>query len=63
MRIKDKKLNKIEKQKAEKDGLKVFEDLDDYALKGWEEMDEVDYKCVQSGMAFGGDQKLLRDSI
>ena len=31
-----------EKQKAEKDGLKIFEELDDYALKGWEEMDQVD---------------------
>ena len=40
--LNDKKLNKIEKQKAEKDGLKIFEELDDYALKGWEEMDEVD---------------------
>ena len=40
--LNDKKLNKIEKQKAEKDGLKILEELDDYALKGWEEMDEVD---------------------
>jgi len=40
--LNDKKLNKIEKQKAEKDGLKIFEELGDYALKGWEEMDEVD---------------------
>ena len=40
--LEEKKLNKIEKQKAEKDGLKIFEELDDYALKGWEEMDEVD---------------------
>ena len=40
--LNDKKLNKIEKQKAEKDGLKIFEELDDYALKGWEEMDDVD---------------------
>ena len=32
--LNDKKLNKIEKQKAEKDGLKIFEELDDYALKG-----------------------------
>ena len=40
--LNDKKLNKIEKQKAEKDGLKIFEELDDYALKGWEEMDELD---------------------
>ena len=29
--LNDKKLNKIEKQKAEKDGLKIFEELDDYA--------------------------------
>ena len=35
-----KKLNKIEKQKAEKDGLKIFEELDDYAPKGWEEIGE-----------------------
>ena len=34
--LNDKKLNKIEKQKAEKDGLKIFEELDDYALKGCE---------------------------
>ena len=40
--LNDKKLNKIEKQKAEKDGLKISEELDDYALKGWDEMDEVD---------------------
>ena len=26
--LNDKKLNKIEKQKAEKDGLKIFEELD-----------------------------------
>ena len=40
--LEEKKLNKIEKQKAEKDGLKIFEELNDYALKGWEEMDEGD---------------------
>ena len=40
--LNDKKLNKIERQKAEKDCLKIFEELDDYALKGWEEIDEVD---------------------
>ena len=28
--LNDKKLNKIEKQKAEKDGLKIFEELDDF---------------------------------
>ena len=43
--LNDKKSNKIVKQKAEKDGLKIFEELDDYALKGGEEIDEVDLKC------------------
>jgi ferredoxin-nitrite reductase len=38
--LNDKKLNKIEKQKAEKDGLKIFEELDDYALKGWLKFDK-----------------------
>jgi len=57
MRIKDKKLNKIEKQKAEKDGLKVFEDLDDYALKGWEEMDEVDLQMCSKWYGLWGRPK------
>ena len=43
----DKKLSKIEKQKAKKVVLKIFKDLDDYALKRWEEMEEVDLKNLK----------------
>ena len=50
--LNDKKLNKIEKQKAEKDGLKIFEELDDYALKGWEEMDEVDLQMRLKSVSY-----------
>ena len=37
-----KKLNRIEKNKAAKDGLEVGGELESYAEKGWENMDKVD---------------------
>ena len=43
----DKKLSKIQKQKAKKVDLKIFKELDDYALKRWEEMEEVDLKNLK----------------
>ncbi len=63
--LNDKKLNKIEKQKAEKDGLKIFEELDDYALKGWEEMDEVDLQMRLKwyGLFFYLAIQILRDDL
>ena len=45
--LNDKKLSKIEKQKAKKVVLKIFKELDDYALKRWEEMEEVDLKILK----------------
>ena len=59
--LNDKKLNKIEKQKAEKDGLEIFEELDDYALKGWEEMDEVDLQMRLKWYGLFWRPKLLED--
>ena len=38
----DKKLNKIEKNKQIKDGLEVFNQIEDFAKTGWEEMDKTD---------------------
>ena len=38
----DKKLNKIEKNKQVKDGLEIFEQIEDFAKTGWEEMDKTD---------------------
>ena len=43
--LNDKKLSK--KQKAKKVVLKIFKELDDYALKRWEEMEEVDLKNLK----------------
>lgn len=39
---KNKKLNKFEKFKAEKDGLKVKDEIEHFAQIGWEAMDEID---------------------
>ena len=36
------KLNKVEKAKAEKDGLAVKEEIENFAKMGWEAMDETD---------------------
>ena len=59
--LNDKKLNKIEKLKAEKDCLKIFEELDDYALKGWEEMYEVDLQMRLKWYGLFWRPKLLED--
>ena len=40
--LEGKKLNKIEKNKASKDGLEVGKDLAQFATMGWEEMDKTD---------------------
>jgi len=42
--LQDKKLNKIEQNKAQKDGLNISLDLNKFAAMGWEEMDETDLK-------------------
>ncbi|WP_320663519.1 ferredoxin--nitrite reductase [Prochlorococcus sp. MIT 1223] len=40
--LKDKKLNKIEKDKHEKDGLEVGSQLEEFARLGWENIDKTD---------------------
>ncbi len=40
--LKDKKLNKIEKNKALKDGLLVGKQIDEFAKVGWQKMDKAD---------------------
>ena len=40
--LEGKKLNKIEQQKAEKDGLDIGSELDHFANIGWEKMDKTD---------------------
>ncbi len=40
--LKDKKLNKIEKDKSEKDGLEVGHELEEFARLGWEDIDKTD---------------------
>ncbi|WP_038542357.1 ferredoxin--nitrite reductase [Synechococcus sp. KORDI-100] len=40
--LEGKKLNKIEQQKAEKDGLDIGSELDHFAKIGWEKMDKTD---------------------
>ncbi len=40
--LKDKKLNKIEQQKSEKDGLLVGKQLEDFSKIGWENIDKSD---------------------
>ena len=38
----EKKLNRIEKHKAEKDGLLIGSEIEKFAEMGWEKMDETD---------------------
>ena len=40
--LKDKKLNKVEKDKSEKDGLEVGNQLEEFARLGWEDIDKTD---------------------
>tara|TARA_Y100001968_G_scaffold47480_1_gene37759 strand:- start:860 stop:2482 length:1623 start_codon:yes stop_codon:yes gene_type:complete len=40
--LKDKKLNKVEKDKSEKDGLEVGPELEEFARLGWEDIDKTD---------------------
>ena len=40
--LEDKKLNKIERNKAAKDGLLVGNEIEEFARVGWEEVDETD---------------------
>ncbi len=40
--LQDKKLNKIEQNKAIKDGLKVGKSIEEFSQIGWEEIDKTD---------------------
>ena len=40
--LKEKKLNKVEKNKALKDGLEVGSQIEEFAQIGWEELDKID---------------------
>ena len=40
--LENKKLNKIEQNKAAKDGLLVGDEIEEFARIGWEEVDETD---------------------
>ena len=40
--LEGKKLNKVEKNKAAKDGLEIGKDIDKFAEMGWEQMDKTD---------------------
>ena len=40
--LQEKKLNKIEKNKAQKDGLEVGSQIEEFARIGWEELDKTD---------------------
>ena len=40
--LEGKKLNKIERNKAEKDGLLVGKEIEEFAKIGWEKMDKTD---------------------
>ena len=40
--LEGKKLNKIERNKAEKDGLLVGKQIEEFAKIGWDKMDKID---------------------
>ena len=40
--LQEKKLNKIEQNKASKDGLLIGKEIENFAKIGWEEMDKTD---------------------
>ena len=40
--LQEKKLNKIEQNKATKDGLLIGKEIENFAKIGWEEMDKID---------------------
>ena len=40
--LQEKKLNKIEQNKATKDGLLIGKEIENFAKIGWEEMDKTD---------------------
>ena len=44
--LEGKKLNKIEQNKANKDGLLVGSEIDQFAELGWEQVDETDIQLL-----------------
>ena len=55
--LQEKKLNKIEQNKANKDGLLIGKEIENFAKIGWEEMDKTDLELGLNGMGCFGDQK------